>query len=56
MPGPLAIIYPYMRAPGYIYLHLPIRVTRECQITSGTPFHVIVKENRIIIEQSPKEV
>lgn len=49
------VIYSYYRAPGYIYLHLPIRLTKECGITSGSRFAVFKKDGKLVIEQIKEE-
>lgn len=53
---PSAIIYPYIRTSGYVYLHIPRRLTTECQVTSGVRFIAFVKDNKIVIEQEGKIV
>jgi len=50
-----AVIYSYYRIPGYIYLHLPMRLTKECGITSGSRFNIFIKDEKLIIEQIKEE-
>jgi len=51
METPSAIIYPYFRTNGYIYLHIPKRITAECAITSGVCFAAFTKDSKLTIEQ-----
>jgi len=53
--APCAIIYPYFRTSGYVYLHVPRRLTRECGISSGTRFLAFIKDGKVVIEQEIKE-
>jgi len=55
METPSAVIYPNFRGSGYIYFHLPIRLTRQCGITSGARFLAFVRDGKIVIEQEGKE-
>ena len=51
---PSAVIYPYFRMSGYAYLHIPIRLAKECGIASGLPsasFVAYIRDGRLIIEQ-----
>ena len=49
--APIAIIYPYFRTSGYVYLHIPKRLTIECEVTSGTRFVAFSKDGKVILEQ-----
>lgn len=48
---PAVIIYSYMREGNYVYLHVPLRLVRECGIASGARFLGFVREGKLIIEQ-----
>jgi len=50
-----AVIYSYYRDPGYIYLHLPMRLTKECGIISGSRFNIFINDEKLIIEQIKEE-
>lgn len=51
MEMPTTIIYPYCRNEGYVYLHLPKRLTDKYGVTSGVSFAVFIKNGKIVIEQ-----
>ena len=55
MEVPSAIICAYSRSSGYIYLHIPKRLTRECGITSGARFAASVRGEKLIVEQIKEE-
>jgi len=51
MEAPIAVIYPYFRTSGYVYLHIPRRLTTQCGITSGVRFVAFIKDGKVILEQ-----
>ena len=55
MEVPSAVICSYFRDPGYVYLHVPKRLTRECGITSGSRFAAFVGEGKKLILEQIKE-
>lgn len=55
-PSAAAIIYPYFRTSGYVYLHIPRRLTKECNVTSGVRFIAFVEDSKVIIEQEGKKI
>lgn len=51
---PVCIIYSYVNNQGYVYLHIPQRIVKECGITSGARFLTFIRDGRLILEQGKK--
>ena len=49
------IVYPYYRDNGYVYLHIPTRLIKQCGITSGVRFVAFAKNNKAVLEQEEKK-
>jgi len=51
MEVPNAIIQPTFRVSGYVWLNVPIKLVRECQITPGVRVFAYVRDGKVVIEQ-----
>ena len=52
MEAPAAVICVYIRSDKYTYIHVPYRLAKQCNITSGGHFLAYVDNGKLTLVQA----